>query len=151
MLKLEYYNETIIPLSEQVFEQILDLINEDYKQIFPDSIDKRKNHFITLTLVDDELIKKINNKYRGLNEPTDVVSLTYLDTDAFPGQDMIGEIFISYETAERQAKENEMELLDEIKFLFVHGLLHILGYEHSCEADFQTMMNLTNEILAIQG
>lgn len=151
MLKLEYYNETIFPLSEVVFEQILDLINENFKELFPKQIDKRKTYYISLTLVDDKIIQKINNDHRGLDEPTDVVSLGYLDADEFPGQsDVAGEIFISFETTQHQAEENQMEILDELKFLFVHGILHILGYEHQSEKDFQTMMNLTNEILAIK-
>jgi rRNA maturation RNase YbeY len=151
MLKLEYYNETVVTLSEVVFKQILDLINEKFKDLFPDTIDKRKDYFISFTLVDDEIIRKLNKDYRGLDEPTDVISLGYLEADNFPGaQDTAGEIFISHETARRQAEENHMDELDELKFLFVHGILHILGYEHQSEKDFQTMMNLTNEILAIK-
>lgn len=151
MLKLEYYNETVVPLSEVVFEQILDLINENFKELFPKSFDKRKTYYIAFTLVDDVIIRKLNKDHRGKDEATDVVSLSYLDADEFPGQqDVAGEIFISYETAERQARENYMDILDELKFLFVHGILHILGYKHKSEKDFQTMMNLTNEILAIK-
>ena len=151
MLKLEYYNETVVPLSEVVFEQIIDLINENFKELFPKEMDKRKNFYISFTLVDDKIIRKLNRDHRGKDEPTDVVSLSYLDADSFPGQqDVAGEIFISYETAERQARENFMDVLDELKFLFVHGVLHVLGYEHQSEKDFQTMMNLTNEILAIK-
>lgn len=150
MLNLEYYNDTIVPLSGHVFEEILDLICSDFKEIFPKEFDKRKKHFITLTLVDDEIIHTINKEQRGIDKPTDVVSLSYLGDEEFPEQDMIGEIFISFETAQKQAEENDMEVLDELKFLFVHGVLHILGYEHKSERDFQTMMNLTNQILAIQ-
>jgi probable rRNA maturation factor len=152
MLKLEYYNETIVPLSEVVFEQILDLINENFKELFPKEFDKRKTYYVSFTLVDDEIIQKLNKDHRGIDEPTDVISLGYLEADNFPGaQDTAGEIFISYETAKRQAVENHMDELDELKFLFVHGILHILGYEHQSEKDFQTMMNLTNEILAIKS
>jgi len=151
MLKLEYYNETIVPLSEAVFEQIIDLINENFKELFPKSMDQRKSYYIQFTLVDDKIIRKINKDHRGKDEATDVVSLGYLDSDAFPGeQETAGEIFISFETSKRQAEENNMDELDELKFLFVHGILHILGYEHKTEKDFQTMMLLTNEILAIK-
>ncbi len=152
MLKLEYYNETIMPLSEIVFEQIIELINENFKELFPKSFDKRKSYYIQFTLVDDEIIREINKNHRGKDEPTDVISLGYLDADKFPGQSNVaGEIFVSFETAKRQAVENNMDELDELKFLFVHGILHILGYEHKSEKDFQTMMTLTNEILAINS
>lgn len=148
MINLEYYNETSRPLSESVFEEILELINIEFKQIFPKEIDNRKTYFITCTLVNDNIIKKINKQHRGQDKPTDVISLCYLG-DEFPGHDMIGEIFISVDTAEKQAKKLDHDLLTELKFLFVHGVLHILGYEHSSEENFQLMMDLTNQILRV--
>lgn len=150
MLKLEYYNETKTPLSGKVLEDLLEIINSHFKKILPGKLDKRKNYYITCTLVNDKFIKKINKKFRKKNEPTDVVSLSYLGKE-FPGQDMVGEIFISVETAKKQAKKLNHDLLTEIKFLFVHGVLHILGYEHSGERDFEIMMDLTNEIMKSTG
>ena len=150
MLHLEFYNETSEPISGKIFEEILDIINDDFKKIFPKQIDKRKQYFISCTLVGDKLIKKINKQYRGKDQVTDVVSLGYLQKDSFPGNDMIGEIFISLPTAKKQAEELGHEPLTEIIFLFVHGILHILGYEHKEEKDFQIMMDLTNQILALK-
>jgi len=146
MLNLEYYNDTKTPISGLIFEELLDAVNQNGDKIFPKNLDKRKNHTVTLTLVGDKIIQKLNKKYRKIDAPTDVVSLSYLNQD-FPGQDVIGEIFISLEKAAKQADEIGNDLLTEIKFLFIHGVLHCLGYEHSTEDDFQTMMNLTNRIL----
>jgi probable rRNA maturation factor len=146
MLKLEYYNETKQPIAEIIFEELLDAVNQNCDKVFPKSIDKRKSHCITLTIVDDKLIQKINKKFRKIDKPTDVVSLSYLN-EQFPGTDVIGEIFISVERAQKQAKELGHDLLTELKFLFVHGVLHCIGYEHSTEDDFQTMMELTNKII----
>lgn len=146
MLKLEYYNETKTTCSIKIFEDLIKIINDHFKKIFPKELDQRKNYYITLTLVNDKFIKKINKKFRGKNEATDIVSLSYLGKE-FPGHDMIGEIFISVETAQKQAEKLNNDLLTEIKFLFVHGVLHILGYEHSSEEDFEVMMDLTNEIM----
>jgi probable rRNA maturation factor len=148
MLQLEYYNETKTTLSGTVFEDLLELINTNFQKILSGKIDKRKTYYISMTIVDDKLIKKINKDYRGIDKPTDVVSLGYLDEESFPGQDMIGEIFISLESARKQAKELGHDELTELKFLFVHGVLHILGYEHTKEEDFQLMMDLTNQILS---
>lgn len=150
MLHLEFYNETKEPVSGRVFEELLNIINDDYKEIFPKEIDKRKQYFIALTLIDDKLMKKINKQYRGKDKTTDVVSLGYLDKDSFPGNDMIGEIFISLPTAKKQADELGHDDLTEVRFLFVHGVLHVLGYEHTEERDFQIMMDLTNQILALK-
>lgn len=119
MLKLEYYNETKAPLSGKVFEDILEVMNTHFRKVFPKGCDKRKTHYITCTLVNDKFIKRINKKFRNKNEPTDIVSLSYLGKD-FPGQDIIGEMFISVESAEKQAHELNHDLLTEIKFLFVH-------------------------------
>lgn len=150
MLHLEFYNETKEPISGRIFEELLDIINEDFKEIFPKQINKRKQYFISCTLIDDKLMKEINNQYRGIDKTTDVVSLSYLQEESFPGNDMAGEIFISVPTAIKQAEKLEHEPLTEMRFLFVHGVLHILGYEHKEEKDFQVMMDLTNQILALK-
>lgn len=146
MLNLEFYNDTKTPVSGLIFEELLDAVNQNGDKIFPKNLDKRKNYTVTLTLVNNKLIQKINKKYRKIDEPTDVVSLSYLNQD-FPGQDVMGEIFISLEKAAKQADEIGHDMLTEIKFLFIHGVLHCLGYEHSTEEDFQVMMELTNRIL----
>lgn len=148
MLDLEYYNDTKFSFSPEFFKKILELISKNFKNVFPKKVDDQKKHFITCTLVDDKVIQRINSEQRGINKPTDVVSLSYLGED-YPGQDMIGEIYISVETAAKQAEEQFHELSTEMKFLFVHGVLHILGYEHKTEEDFKMMMDLTNQILEI--
>ncbi|MBN1494669.1 rRNA maturation RNase YbeY [Candidatus Peregrinibacteria bacterium] len=138
MLNLEYYNETGHPVSAVIFEELLDVINQ--------KIPQKNKALITLTLVNKKLIRQINKKYRKTDAPTDVISLSYLNTD-YPGQNILGEIFICVDIAERQAKEHGHDLRTELKFLFVHGVLHCIGYEHATEEDFETMMMLTNRIL----
>jgi len=138
MINLEYYNETPATVSDLIFEELLDVINQKLPQ--------KKSYLITLTLVNKKLIQKINKKFRNVDAPTDVVSLSYLNSD-YPGQNILGEIFICTDIAEKQAKEQGHDLLTELKFLFIHGVLHCLGYEHSNEKDFELMMSLTNKIL----
>lgn len=146
MLKLEYYNEADEDISDIYFDEILGIINDNFVSVFPDQVDKTRDYYITCTLINDELMRKINREQRGADKTTDVVSLSYLNDD-FPGQNVVGEIFISVPVAKLQAKERGHDMLTEIKFLFVHGVLHILGYEHKNENDFKIMMDLTNEIL----
>lgn len=150
MLHLEFYNETPEPISGRILEELLNIINDDFKEIFPKELNKRKQYFIACTLINDKLMKKINKQHRGKDQTTDVVSLGYLEEDSFPGNDMAGEIFISLPTAEKQAKELGHNLQTEVRFLFVHGVLHILGYEHKEEKNFQIMMDLTNQILSLK-
>lgn len=97
--------------------------------------------------VSDEEIARINENYRDQNKPTDVISLSYFEDSPFPGEDMIGEIFISIDTTHRQAKEHHVTPKEESQFLFVHGLLHIFGYDHEEKADREVMFDLQDEII----
>jgi len=65
MLNLEYYNDTKMPISGLIFEELLDAVNQNADKIFPKNLDKRKNYTVTLTLVGNKLIRKINKKYRN--------------------------------------------------------------------------------------
>ena len=103
---------------------------------------------VNLVLVDDESIQRINKKYRKKDVTTDVVSLSYLAGDKFPGEDLVGEIFISVDTAKRQAIEHNHPLKEELLYLFAHGLLHVFGYDHKEETERVRMFSLQEEILA---
>ncbi len=72
----------------------------------------------------DPVIQKLNHDFRGKDKPTDVLSFLTGDTA------YLGDIIISLDTAEKQAKAYQCTLLDELTRLTVHGLLHLLGYEH---------------------
>jgi probable rRNA maturation factor len=102
---------------------------------------------IEINFVNDEKIMAVNKAYREKNKATDVISLSYLH-EIFPGDDLIGEIFISLETARRQAEEHGHDYEDEITFLFVHGLLHIFGFDHVKKKERDEMFRLQDEILA---
>src|SRR3989339_1166543 len=118
------------------------------KRIFTSLLPKIKSAKITsLTILDDAEIKKINKRYRGKNKPTDVISFAYEDSEQFPGEEMLGEIYISIDTARRQSKELSHTLKYELQFLFVHGVLHLLGYTHETEKDDARMMAAANKIL----
>jgi len=103
---------------------------------------------IQLVLTDDKEIRLLNAEYRGKNKPTDVISLSYFGEPAFPGKnDLVGEIFISVDTARQQAKEHRKSLIHELRFLFAHGLLHVFGYDHEKPEDLEEMFSLQDKIL----
>lgn len=102
---------------------------------------------VEIAFVNDKKIALINQKYRGKNKPTDVISLSYFETD-YPIDNLVGEIIISVETAQRQAKEHRKTLPQELQFLFAHGLLHIFGYDHETPAERKVMFDLQDKILA---
>ena len=84
---------------------------------------------LSMTLCDDEIIRGLNSEWRGLDTPTDVLSFPMDDAQ------LLGDLVISLDTAERQAKERGHGLRDELRILMVHGLLHLLGYDHETSAD----------------
>lgn len=84
---------------------------------------------IYIVLTDDKTIRKLNKKYRGKNTPTDVLTFNN-DFYRFDKSDMFSEIYISIETAMRQAAEHGITIADELILLTVHGLIHSAGFDH---------------------
>ncbi len=98
-----------------------------------------ENAELSITLTDDKNIHALNKKYRGIDRPTDVLSFAFRESDEpeiIGGEtEMLGDIIISIERAKIQAADFGHSFLREIIFLEVHGLLHLLGYDHIEEAD----------------
>lgn len=92
----------------------------------------------SVCLVSDHTIRRYNRKYRGKDEPTDVLS--------FPDEapDWAGDVMISAETAARQARRLRHSVETEIKILALHGVLHLLGYDHEDAADRGRMARVEN-------
>src|SRR3989441_2911222 len=108
-----------------------------------------------VTLTGDEHLREYTSRYRGLDEPTDVLAFAAREqaTDqrfqSPPGtEDWLGDIVISLPRARRQAREAGHPVNDEVRLLAVHGFLHLLGYDHAEPAEEATMTALTNRILA---
>ena len=113
---------------------------------------------VSVSIVDNRYIHKINKKYRHIDRPTDVISFAFLDSENnydkvlfSPGPVVLGDIYISLEKAKEQAEEYGHSLHRELSFLFVHGLLHLLGYDHMNEEDEKEMFQLQEEILSEKG
>jgi probable rRNA maturation factor len=108
---------------------------------------------VDITIVDDEEIHQLNRDYRGVDRPTDVLSFALDEDDEdepelLEGQlHLLGDIIISAETATRQAEEYGHGLEREIVYLAVHGLLHLLGYDHMVEEDKVIMRAKEEEAL----
>ena len=83
---------------------------------------------VTIAFVSDSKIQSLNQQFRGINKPTDVLSFP---NDFEMGE--LGDIAISLETAARQARENRLTLDEEIAQLILHGLLHLSGYDHETD------------------
>lgn len=127
--QIEPYINDLLEINKIVFEQLKlkDLI------VFECSV------------IDLDQIQEINLEYRKIKKPTDVISFAFWD-----GQiktPLLGEMFICYEKIQEQAKIYNHSFKRELCFLYVHGLLHLLGYDHLTKEQEQIMFSLQEEIL----
>ena len=104
-----------------------------------------KDSEISITLVDDKDIKKINKKYRNINKPTNVLSFE-LGDDV-----LLGDIFISLDTVKSEAKRENISVEEHTAHMVVHGVLHLLGYDHINERDANRMESKETSILKKLG
>lgn len=105
-----------------------------------------KNYELSVTFVRSRTIHQINRDYRGIDRPTDVISFAIQDNEEFFYEDL-GDIFLNVDYAVRQAKEFGHSEKREFCFLFAHGLLHCLGYDHMKEDEEKVMFDLQNRLL----
>jgi probable rRNA maturation factor len=116
---------------------------------------------LSVGLVNDAAIHELNRSFRHKDKPTDVLAFPMLDVlPKTPGRrgtrgaapalrevtGLLGDVIISIETAERQARENDRPLSEELTMLLAHGLLHLLGYDHQTDAEERAMNEATRDL-----
>jgi len=111
---------------------------------------------VSLVLASDEYIHALNREYRGIDTPTDVLSFALNEGDepvVFDGPEeiLLGDIIISMDTATRQATEYGHSLDRELAYLTVHGILHLLGYDHMVEEEKWEMRREEERVLSLLG
>lgn len=135
MLYLGFTNETKEKCTDKMFKKHLSV----FYKVLKNKVDKmlgKRNGSVDLILVNDKTIKRMNREYRGENKPTDVISFAYLEVTEYKktkGDVISGDIFISIDTAKKQAREKGHSLETELAVLFVHGLLHLFGFDHKTD------------------
>ena len=140
-----------------VFDNEVENFENNYEQDFTAIIEQalKTLHIeddveVSCVLVDDERIHEINREYRHIDRSTDVISFAMEDNDQFYVEGMprtLGDIFISVDHAKKQAEEYGHSLRREMCFLFTHGILHLLGYDHMTDEQEKEMFGLQDEIL----
>jgi len=103
---------------------------------------------LAIVLADDAAIRSLNARWRGRDEPTNVLSFP---AGAPAGATLLGDIVIAYETTAREAQSEGKPLADHLAHLAVHGFLHLLGYDHAADDEAETMERLECTILARLG
>lgn len=122
--------ESYLPL---ILKKTLDLNNKD------------KNVSVNIVLIDDEAMKQYNQDFRKIDRTTDVLS--FVDGELMDELLHLGDILVSYEAVNRQAKEYGHSVKREFCFLVTHGYLHLLGYDHMEPEEEKEMFTMQKEIL----
>ena len=114
---------------------------------------KLNNVIFNIIIVDKEKIQEINKTYRNIDRVTDVISFALEDDDSFIKTDfrVLGDIYICLDKAIEQSRDYGHSLKRELSFLTIHGLLHLLGYDHMTEEEEKEMFGLQEMILNEYG
>jgi len=90
---------------------------------------------LAVSLVDDREIHRLNRAYRDADRPTDVLAFAMREGPRVPGDHtLLGDVVISVDTAARQARSRAVPVAEEVRTLLIHGVLHLLGYDHERSA-----------------
>jgi probable rRNA maturation factor len=106
---------------------------------------------LTLLLSDDAQLQALNQEYLGINAPTDVLSFPAGDVDPDSQEVYLGDVIISLERAHTQARLGGHSVEDELQLLVVHGVLHLLGYDHADPVEKAAMWAVQSQILFALG
>jgi probable rRNA maturation factor len=106
-------------------------------------------HQVTLLLTDDEEMKALNRTWRGKAAPTNVLSFPVGEEAREPG--LLGDIVLAHETILKEARKANIALSDHVSHLVVHGMLHLLGFDHMNDAEAKRMEDLERTALASLG
>ena len=141
--------------------EIINETNENIKELeeikkiveFALNYQEIENSIFNIIIVDEEKIQEINREYRNKDSITDVISFALEDDDTFIETDMriLGDIYICLKRCMDQSIEYGHSFLRELSFLTIHGLLHLLGYDHMNEEDEKVMFKLQEMILNEYG
>ncbi len=115
--------------------------------------EKVENAYFSIIFVNEEEIKRINKEYRGIDKVTDVISFALEDNKDTINNDLriLGDIYICIPRMLEQAKNYGHSIKRELSFLTIHGLLHLLGYDHMEKEDEKEMFALQELILNEEG
>ena len=141
------------PLPEEEKDRLSDQLLEGLKETLQRFCSMPEAE-MSVTLVDNKRIQELNRNYRGMDQPTDVLSFALMeeaeDEPKIIGIEdpALGDVIISIERAQEQAKENGHSLAREIVYLAIHGTLHLLGEDHEDDLKKKEMRSKEEEIMS---
>ena len=151
-ISLNFKNYTDFKYNKKFIEKIInELLNNNVVLNLSCLNDKLIDEIeVDFVFCNDEFIKKINKEYRGKDQATDVISFALFCDDnnsVVLNNINLGEIIVSVETAHKQAKENNHSLDFEIYYLICHGFLHLLGFDHMTDEEYNFMVYVQNMVM----
>ncbi len=106
---------------------------------------------LCIHLADDEHVRALNARWRGLDKPTNVLSFPAAAPSEIAKARLIGDVVLAFETLAREAADEGKPLADHYRHLVAHGFLHLIGFDHDNEADAERMEAIETRILARLG
>jgi probable rRNA maturation factor len=103
---------------------------------------------VEVNIVTNDFIRQINRDYRGEDRPTDVISFSYLEDGPPCAENIAGELYVSYETVEKEAEKQAVDPKHLFLRVALHGMLHVLGFKHEAEEEARRMEAEERRILA---
>ncbi len=146
-MEIGVFNETSEMLDKDL-DKLESLLKDFCKREALDNVE------FNIIIVDEKKIHELNKNYRNIDRPTDVISFALEDDDTVispEGIRILGDIYICIEKVHSQAKEYGHSFERELTFLAVHGLLHLLGYDHMTKKDEEIMFKKQEEVLDYYG
>ena len=140
-MEIGIFNETEINLNDEL-KKVREVLTYGIKKLEVGDV------IFNVIIVHNEYIHELNKKYRGIDRETDVITFALEDDKTFNPEDRIlGDIYISVDKVKSQSEEYGHSFLRELSFLAVHGMLHLLGYDHMKKEEEEVMFKLQEEIL----
>jgi len=145
-MNIEVFNET-----EENLEKELNELKDLLENICKD--ESLGDGEFNIIIVDNKKIQELNKEYRNIDKVTDVISFALEDDETYKLDNyrMLGDIYICIEKTYSQAEEYGHSFKRELSFLAVHGLLHLLGYDHMTEEEEKIMFSKQEEVLNRYG
>ena len=135
-------NKSLWKNIESLFDKVtLELISYVIKPVFKEKV------IISILLTDKKNMKKINNNWRGVNQSTNVLSFSNQKELVYNQKILLGDIAFSYETIFNEAKVRNISFVNHFRHLFLHGTLHLMGYDHQCNIERNKMERIEIEAL----
>ena len=108
---------------------------------------KDKNYEISFMMVDNKYIKELNVNYRSKDRATNVLSFPMIDKNSLKHENILGDVVISIDKILSESKDLKIEVDEYLAKISIHGILHLLGYDHVSDNDYEVMNRLEEKII----